>query len=48
MEDTVLSTNALYESGFIGCISNVTLGEEHYNLHLLAQSERAINVRSCI
>lgn len=47
LEDTAMQTNNRYEKGFIGCISNMTL-DENYNVNLVPQSERGINIRTCI
>ena len=47
LEDSELTTNSLYHKGFIGCISNMTI-DENYFVDIVAQSERAINIQTCI
>lgn len=47
LEDTAMQTNNRYEKGFIGCISNMTLDENYY-VDLVQNSERGINIRTCI
>ncbi|XP_027198561.2 pikachurin-like [Dermatophagoides pteronyssinus] len=36
-----------YEKGFIGCISNMTI-DENYNINLMSDSDRGVNIRTCI
>ncbi|OTF82581.1 Laminin G domain containing protein [Euroglyphus maynei] len=39
--------NDNYEKGFIGCISNMTI-DENFNINLMADSDRGVNIRTCI
>lgn len=47
LEDTSIQSSHLYQKGFIGCISNMTLDDNYY-VDIVQQSERGINIRTCI
>jgi len=46
MDSIVLGTLHKYTSGFVGCLSNVTLAND-YSIDLIADADDGRNVRQC-
>jgi len=46
MDDVVHGTLFKYTSGFVGCISNITLGED-YELNLMKEADDGSNISRC-
>lgn len=46
MEDIVLSTKKRFKSGFVGCVSNITLATD-YHIDLIGEAAEGQNIQQC-